>query len=72
MAWKICLRREPGLVWVRAHRVEDLGGNDHTCTLDPAGAQRISEHLLAGSLRVDIGRIEEIHAAVERGMQRRQ
>jgi len=59
------LAREAARVSARAHRVEDLGGDDDLVALGEF-LQGAAEDLLARADRIHVGRVEEIDAAFER------
>ncbi len=60
------LARQPALVRSRAHRVEHLGGDDHSLALHAEFLQRPPEDLLALAFRVHVGRVEEVDSQIQR------
>src|SRR5882724_7913580 len=58
------LAREPALVGIAAHRVEELGGDDHTVARREL-LESAAGDLLADAERVHVGGIEEVDAELD-------
>ena len=65
------LARQAALVGVVAHRVVDLGGDDHLVARGAEILQRPAGDLLAGAARVHVGGVEEVDPGLERRARRR-
>ena len=57
--------RHTGIVGPPAHRIEELGGDDGVLALT---LQRDTQHRFRGAADIGIGRVEEVHARIERGV----
>ncbi len=60
--------RQPDLVCARAHATAHFGGDYHVLTL---ALQRATENLLGFTARVNVGRVEEVDALVQRAIHQR-
>jgi len=59
-------RALPCWVGVLAHRVVELGGEDHV--IPPAAPERLADNLLGLALPIDIGGVKEVDPGIERSV----